>query len=378
MKIAIDGRLYGLENAGLGRYAINLIDHLAKLDSENEYYLLLRNSYYKKLSLPRNWKQISADYPHYGISEQLRLPKILKDLNPDLVHFLHFNVPLRYQDKFVVTIHDLLMHRQKGLNSTTLPLPLYHLKRLGYKKVFANAVQKSEKIIVPSHVVEKEIFTEYQQQQAKIKVIYEGVSTSAAKVEDSKKLFAQLGIDSPYFIYVGNAYPHKNLPRLIEAIVELNRNIDIKVQLLIVTARNVFAERLSHEVNSENGDLVRISSFLPDNILWFLYKNALGFVFPSLSEGFGLPGLEAMKAGTLAIVSDIPIFKEIYAKNALYFNPYDFGSIEKAMREVLYLDLAKRRELILNAKEFVIKYSWENNARETLNVYNSVLPQKRR
>ena len=131
MRILIDARLYGLENAGLGRYLINLIQELGKIDIKNEYVLLLRKKYFNSLNLSANWKKVLADFPHYGFAEQLKLPALISNLHPDVVHFPHFNAPIFYKGNYVVTIHDMLMHKSVGLAATTLPAPLYFLKRLG-------------------------------------------------------------------------------------------------------------------------------------------------------------------------------------------------------------------------------------------------------
>src|SRR3990167_9619406 len=101
MRIVIDARLYGLENAGLGRYTMNLVQELAKLDKENEYVVLLRKKYFNELKLPRNWQKIEADFRHYSLTEQLKLPKMIKNIKPDLVHFPHFNIPLFFRGKYV-------------------------------------------------------------------------------------------------------------------------------------------------------------------------------------------------------------------------------------------------------------------------------------
>lgn len=175
MKIVIDGRFYGLENAGLGRYTINLINELQKLDKKNEFFVLLRKKYFNQLNFPSNWKKVLADFQHYSLTEQFKLPKIIKSLKPDLVHFLHFNVPVFYQGKFIATIHDLLMHKQKGLEATTLPATKYFLKRLGYKFVFGNAVKRAEKIIVPSQAVKDEVAYYYKLDPDKIIVTHEGI-----------------------------------------------------------------------------------------------------------------------------------------------------------------------------------------------------------
>ena len=103
-----------------------------------------------------------------------------------------------------------------------------------------------------------------------------------------------------------------------------------------------------------------------------LYKKSVGFVFPSLMEGFGLPGLEAMKAHAVVLCSYIKVFLEIYLNNAIYFDPLEVKSITAAMERVLTLSSVERKKKIENGREFVKKYSWEKMAKETLNIYESV------
>jgi len=367
MRILIDGRLYGLENAGLGRYVMNLVKELSKLDQVNQYSLLLTKKYFDKLNLPKNWNKVLVNFGHYSISEQVKLPQIIKKENPDITHFPHFNVPVRFTGKFIVTIHDLLMHKNVGLAATTLTPPLYLFKRLGYKAVFKKAVTSSEKIIVPSTTVKKEIMDYYHTNEEKIKIIYEGVDEG---IENGKDVSKKYQIDSPYFVYSGNAYPHKNLRRLIEAIKLLNTNSVQKIILAISSARNIFTQRLEKEIKKSKAEnFVKLLGFVPDEDLGSLYKNSLGFIFPSLSEGFGLPGLEAMSVGTLVLASDISVFKEIYKNNAIYFNPLDFTSIEKTMENVIKMDSNLRQEKIETAQKFSKSYSWAKMAKETLQIY---------
>lgn len=370
MKILIDARLYGLENAGLGRYVMNLVDNLLKIDRRNSYTVLLGKKYFNRLNFRPKWNKVLADFTHYGLAEQIKLPRIISELKPDIVHFPHFNVPFFYSGNFVVTIHDILMHKNKGLRATTLPAPEYYFKRLGYKMVFRHAVTKALKIIVPSNFVKKELVRFYRVNPAKIIVTYEGFDAKISGGESPEKVLGRYNLRAPFFIYAGNAYPHKNLERLVEAILQLNQKRDEKVLLAIASARSIFTERLEKMVKKFGaGSYVRLLGFIPDADLGILYQYSLGFAFPSLSEGFGLPGLEAVSCGTLLLASDIPVFEEVYKTNAVYFNPYDFTSIEKAMQEVLEMDGGARRERIEKAKEFAKRYSWDKMARETLKVY---------
>lgn len=374
MKILIDARLYGLENAGLGRYAVNLIDQISKIDRENQYVLLLRKKYLEELDLPDNFKKILADFRHYSLKEQLLLPKIIIDERPDLVHFPHFNVPVFFSGKFVVTIHDLLMHKGKGKEATTLPPYLYALKRMGYKAVFKKAALNSQKIIVPSQTVKEEVVKYYKVPEDKVMVTYEGVDDFWFGKRKPESALEKYGLkESKYFIYTGNAYPHKNLKRAIEATVEINKD-GREVIFAIVSSRNVFTQKLEEMIRELNAqECVKLLGFVPDDELKELYSQSFGFVYPSLSEGFGLPGLEAMASGTVSVVSTIPVFKEVYKDTAIYFNPFDFSSIAQAMKYVIDLTQLKRKELIEKGKNLAKTYSWEKMAKETLQVYNDAI-----
>ena len=173
MKILIDARLFGPEHTGNGRYTMNLIDNLVKVDTKNDYIVLLRRDNYDKSSFPQNWKKVVADFKHYSFSEQFKLPFLISKYKPDVVHFPHFNVPLFYFGKYIVTIHDLIMHKFTGGEATTRRFPVYQIWRLGYHIAFLKAIFGSVKIIVPSQTVKNEVIEYYKVDPKKIVVTYE-------------------------------------------------------------------------------------------------------------------------------------------------------------------------------------------------------------
>jgi len=177
-----------------------------------------------------------------------------------------------------------------------------------------------------------------------------------------------------YFLYVGNAYPHKNLKRLIEAMVSLNKKVKENIQLYIISSRSVFTVRLEKLVKKLKAEeYIKLLGFVPDEKLKILYKKSLAFVSPSISEGFGLPGLEAMNAQTIVACSDIPVFKEIYKDVPIYFNPFDVNSISDSMKLILDIDPEAREKRIEKGLELAKTYSWSKMARETLEVYRSAI-----
>jgi glycosyltransferase involved in cell wall biosynthesis len=371
MKIAIDARFYGLEHAGLGRYTIHLIEELAKLDSKNEYHILLRKKYANTLRLPDNFKKITAEYHHYTLREQIGLVKTLNNLNPDITHFPHLNVPYFYERKYVVTIHDLIMHK-RNKSATTLSYPVYLAKRIPYKIVSRNAVFNSSQIITPSSTVKDEIVDYYKINSEKIKPVYEGYSEVYSKKNYYKEVLKKFGVDGNYFIYTGNAYPHKNLELAVKAIKRINSE-GLKVNFLIGGSRDVFKQRLEKLIPSnEVTESVKLLGYVEDKDLRSLYHYSDGFLFPSFSEGFGLPGVEAMAAGTVVLASEIPVFKEVYSDNAQYFNPYQVNSLVEVMKKVLNMSMEERGITIKKSQKFIQKYSWTKMAKEILKIYTTL------
>lgn len=390
MKIVIDARMYGLEHAGIGRYVLNLVKQIEKQDRKNEYFVLLREKYFTELTFdnPR-FHKILADYRHYSLMEQLRLPLQLIKLHPDLTHFPHFNAPLFWFGRQVVTIHDLIKHQSTGTATTTRSGSVYWLKFLLYRVLVKITVKKADHLIVPSRYWQDELVRRYDLKRDKISITYEGVDTKylkppmprparrGRKTSNIKpQTIKKFNINKPFVIYTGSLYPHKNVERLVKA-VKLLRTSNFKPQassitLVVACARNVFYDRFRQKIKEMNAEkFVNLAGFVPDEDLIGLYRQAEAFVFPSLMEGFGLPPLEAMSAGCPVIVSDIPVLKEVCGSAALYFDPSDETDIAAKIKLIVGNSKLKK-ELIKKGREQVRKYSWTKMAEETRQIYNSL------
>lgn len=175
-----------------------------------------------------------------------------------------------------------------------------------------------------------------------------------------------------YFVYTGNAYPHKNLERLVEAIVLVNEKRSVKLK--ISSSRGVFTERLEKIIKKNNAQKhVELLGYVSDDKIGALYKKSLAFVFPTLSEGFGLPPKEAIEAGTFAVVSNIPVLTEVYKDSVIYFDPYDVNSIAKSLEKMLFMKKDERKKKIEYAQKFLKRYSWLKMAKETLKIYEKTV-----
>lgn len=378
MTIGIDARLWGLQHAGIGRYVQNVVLHL--LETEADHHYILFGPQEIERDIPRNlqdrYSLVITKIPHYSLLEQIKLPLLLRQHRVDLVHFPHFNVPLAYAKPFVVTIHDILWHQVRGGNVTTLSGWKYALKYQGYKRVVAHAANASKKIIVPSNWVKTQLLQEFNNlEESKIQVIYEGVDHEQMKDERLKiKDFSKFKVQSSkFFLYVGSCYPHKNVETLIKAMAALKEKGRAE-KLVLVSSRNIFRKRLESLVASLNlQDTVIFAGKLSDQELAALYPKAIALVHPSLSEGFGLTGLEAMKRGCLVIASQKGSLPEIYDKAAVYIDdPLDANLLAHTMHATTESN-PLWSELREKGKALAGSYRWQKTAKETETVYNSLV-----
>ena len=370
MKIAIDGRFYGIEHTGIGRYTINLVKHLQEIDKKNKYIIILRKKYFNSLKFPDNWSKELLDVRHYTIREQFRLLPILLKHKPDVFHSLQLNVPYLYFGNQVVTIHDTTQ-LSTNTKATTLPLPLYYMKLLAIQFSFRKALM-AKKIIVPTNAVKADLAARGGKKE-KIKVIYEGFDSLISSNAKKKTILEKYGLSDKYFLYVGNAYPHKNLKRAIDTIQIINNKQKEKVNFAIVCSRSEFTSELETYIKKQNAqNLVKLLGYVSDTDLHALYRHSVALFYPSKNEGFGLPGLEAMAAGTIVAASDISVFKEVFGNAALYFDPHDTNEMAEVLASTLELSSKKRKEYLNRGKQNITRFSWRKMAQETLEVYEAI------
>lgn len=362
MKIVIDARMYG--QSGIGRYIRNLILSLGKLDSKNQYFILHLKKDYDCLTYQNNFHKILADFRWYGIKEQVELLKLLRFLKPDLVHFPHFNVPVAYRGKYVVTIHDLIHQHFSMKRSTTLNPILYIIKHQSYKLVFRNAINKSCKIIVPSNFVKDQLAADWQITTEKVVVTPEAVDQTILNL--SQKARKQSNIKRPYIFYVGNAHPHKNVEGLIESFLKIKeKHTDLK--LVLAGSDHYFWQRIKKEFQHED---IIFTGQISDEELVSFYKNAECFVMPSYEEGFGIPILEAMSCKCPVVASKAGALPEVGADAAIYFDPGDKGEMCEKIDIVLKSEETRKTLIVKGLKRYK-EFSWEKLTEQTLEVYKN-------
>ena len=384
IRIGIDARLSGKKHAGIGRYVENLLIRLPLLKPNVKWvYFFYDKTQLAELmqvfgqlseeeqagvSVAEFLKNVEVRYApikHYSLKEQKEMPKVFRGASLDLLHVPHFNIPLFYRGKIVITIHDLLWHEKKGLEATTLKPWMYWLKYAFYRLITGTAIRRAKKIFVPAETTARHILSFYPKVAEKIVITKEGFYRPVGRsVERTSK---KLGDLKDYLLYVGSLYPHKNVEVILEAMAgELAEQ-----ELVVVGARNVFLETIKKKVKELDLERrVHFLGFVDDDELAVIYRKAKVLIQPSFWEGFGLTGLEAIAFGTSILVSDIEIFHEVYGQAAWFFNPNSAIELAEKIKSLT----GKQREVLQSlGRRQLLKYDWQKMSLVTVENYEKVL-----
>ena len=363
--IVIDGRI---RRTSTGRYVDRLIEHLQALDDFNRYTILLQPDDPWKPTA-KNFSTVACPYPQFSVNplSELKFTTQLYSLKPDLVHFTMTQQPLLYFGKIVTTSHDTTMYRFVRRGST--PLPLYKLKIGLYAFLVWWGHRKSAKVIIPTRTVAKE-FAEMQPFVADKLVVTLEASEPPLSVPAVRP--DSVHPNERFIMYVGTAFPHKNLPTLIKAFnIICKQDPDLKLVIVGKHEKHYF-ELIEWAKTQPSYDRIIFTGFIADEALKWLYTHCRAYVFASLSEGFGLPPLEAMSHGAPVVSSDSSVMPEVYGDAAHYCKGGDPKDIARAVSEVIDNEIL-RKDLIKRGHERLKKFSWRHMADQTLIVYKDVL-----
>jgi len=363
-KIGIDARLFS--QTGVGTYLRNLIYYLQKLETTHfTFYIYLLPSDFSLLSFSKkNFIKRSVNFFWHSFSEQIGFLKVLNKDNLDLMYFSYFSYPLLYQRSFFSTIHDLTPLFFKTGKASTKNFLVYQIKHLAFKIALFNQVRRSKVIITPSLFVKHELMKKFgKKYEEKILPLYEGVDYQLIEAKENRLLRSQFPFS--FFLYVGNFYPHKNLERLILAYEKAQKNLP---SLVLVGPDDFFRQRLIKRVKQLQLEK-KIFFYQPKTAadLVFFYKNALALLHPSLSEGFGLPLIEASYFHCPVIASNIAVFQEIMENEYLSFDPKS----SEDMIKKLNLFLKKRPKF--NFEKINKKFSFEKMTRAWLKIVKQLI-----
>ena len=362
--IAIDARRL---RATTGRYTRELLNNLQKIDSNNIYHVIIHEKDEGKWQPnAKNFKLHIVPWDHYTLGEQFGFLKFLNSLNPDLIHFTMPQQPFFYNKPKVTTVHDLTLVKFKsGVHNPVI----YTLKQSIFKLLLKKVIRTSLDVYTLAEYTKAEIAAYGNVSSSKIVVAHPASDAMAKK----DRVYPEAN-GKEFILYVGNTFPYKNISRLIQAHQQLLEKRS-GLHLVVVGKVDDNVRVLQKEVEENSYRQVIFTDFVDEEQLAWLYKNAKAYVFPSLSEGFGMPSLEAMQYDLPVVSSDATVLPEINGDAAHYFDPEDVDEMAKSIDEVLSDDKL-RQTLIENGRKQRNLYSWNKMAKKIHTSYMNALSDK--
>lgn len=371
MRIGIEAqRLFRRNKHGMDIVALELIRALQEIDTVNEYFIFVKNDEDRScLRETKNFKIIVTQKYPYAWWEQVLLRRLAKRYQLDLLHCTSNTAPIGLSIAMVVTIHDIIyLERIDPFKGS-----LYQIFGNLYRRIVVPLIiRRAKKIITVSDFEKKVIGARFPKLTPH--TVYNAINNSFKQLTDAALLTSakqQFSLPDNFIFYLGNTDPKKNLVGTLKAFSFLIEKMPDPPKLVILDINKPYLDRLINKINPALTHHIKIIGYVPNQSLPAIYTLAKIFLYPSLRESFGIPLLEAMACGTPIITSNTSAMPEIVNDAALLVNPLNPESIAQAI-DTLLSDPALQARLISNGYQRVKDFSWDKNARQTLEIYKEV------
>ncbi len=371
MRILIDCTQVTRHKAGVGVYAFNTLREMIPLDPSVQYFLVVQSDdpslafdKYPNATVLVVPSRLFRKLPLRFLLEQIYLPWLTHRYRIDVLHSLHYSLPLLpLKAKKVVTVHDM----------TFFLMPEVHLaSKVRYFQFFIRqAAKRGDQLIFDSFSSKEDFQKMFARPDSVCHVAHMGRSLLFHPGLDPGKVdavLAKYNITRPFLLYIGTIEPRKNLARLIEAFATVASGYPNHT-LVLAGGRGWMCDDLPELVDSLGlQDRVLFTGFIDETDKPYLIRGAEIFVYPSLYEGFGIPLLESMACGIPTLSSNVSSLPEVVGDAALLVNPLSTLEIGVGLRSLM-ADRPLRQDLSEHGIAQAAKFNWSKTAADTLEVY---------
>ena len=370
--IILDALAVENSKTGVGQYVQELLEKLLEKAPKDMFFsvmmhpsLSMKHPLVKFVSRQKNAEIMWFDIPAIGLKRDIKFFLKRGKLKCDLFHCLYSNHPLFFKGAQMVTIHDLkyVLHPEfmgsKG-----------KLKSIYLKNLMRHAAKHCEKLITVSESTRNDllkVFPHISRLEERTRVVYEAATVS---MKENPEVYKRFQLDKPYFLYLGELRPHKNVGRVIQAFIQFKAQMVPQSEIRLIVAGKPH-KSFEMPAAARRDDII-FTGYVKDDDAYTLYSNALAYCLPSLYEGFGLPILEAMKCGCPVITSDFSSTAEVAGNAGVLVDPLSVDAIAGAFDRI-YSDEPFRKKLVEKGYEREKEFSWAKAAEETLGIYKEIL-----
>lgn len=375
MRIGIEAqRIFRKKKHGMDMVALELIKQLQIIDTVNEYFIFVNNvEDIDVLPKTSNFNIVQVKASPYPVWEQYYLPKVVKEYQIDVLHCTSNTAPINLSVPLILTLHDIIYLEKWNFTQGTSYQIVGNLYRRWNVPI---VVKKAKHILTVSNFERDRITSYFKFNQSQVSTAYNGVGKHFAPIADKEELLRikkLYNLPDNYIFFLGNTDPKKNVIGVLKALSILKQNGQLKSKLLMLDINRDYLLNLMKQINDESliDDIV-FSGYVPNKDLPAIYSQASLFLYPSLRESFGIPLLEAMACGAPLITSNTSSMPEIATNAALFVNPFNAAEIADAIVK-LQNDENLQNQLVQNGFNRVKYFTWENNAKQTVELYQSAI-----
>lgn len=375
VKIGFDVSQTAENKAGCGFVADQLITYLLKHDENSEYLLYPTFYSYRYIDYHKaTYIDVANCKLHFnGMSFKEMIKGWDTQMNdrtawlgnPDIIHSNNFSCKKDHHARIVYTLYDLVPIKYPQF--TTEENRLICFNGLFEASLYADhciAISENTKFSFLNY------FPYYPPER--ITVIPLGVRSSIAPITNQqtiKNIVDRMSISGEFWLGVGTLEPRKNYSLLVDAFLEL----DDERTLVIAGSRGWLDSDLMDKIkNADKKDKIKFLGYVSDEELSALYSACFAFIYPSFYEGFGLPVLEALHCEAAVITSKISSLPEVGGEAVLYIDPESKNSLIDRMR-LLINNPTERKELKSKAQKQAARFTWDDAAKITLDVYHKTV-----
>lgn len=381
MRIAFDARHIESDasgarpRGGVGRYVFRLLEQMLALEPDLKLRLVVRRSNTRPI-FPEHAARVSevafADEPN-SLATEFLLASKLPHADQQLFHSPFQILPRGLPCRSVVTVHDLMWLTTPELCSGFWPERVYLSKVYGSR--LKRVLRHTDHVIAISEATKRDIAAYDARAGERTTAILHGVEDTFAQLtaaEAARQLPKELSADTPFVLCVGQGSPYKNHVRVVQSFLDaFADHPEVKLVLVRRFSRHDTTLTRLLETSSAKRQVLVLPKVAEAQLI-ALFCKARVFFFPSLKEGFGMPLLEAMMCGTPVLTSTAEACLEAAGDAALTAAPGDVAALGQQLQR-LYWDDALRAQMIEKGHQRALSLTWEQNARETLRVYERVV-----
>jgi len=373
MRIGIEAqRIFRPNKHGMDIVVLEIIKHLQLIDTENEYFIYVKKDKDVCLKSTKNFTIREIEGRLFAWWEQFILPKAVKKDKCQILHCTGNTAPIFTNIPILITLHDVIFLEKSYFSIITGKGTLYQRFGNVYRKfIVPLIINKCKKIITVSNSEKDKIEKLFKTNKLRVEVVYNAADERFINCDiTNNDLLKQFDLPSQFILFHGNTDPKKNTGNVFKALSILKNKYSIEIDLVITDLGVSFIKKIAKETKSLDVlNQIKSVGYISTDKMPYLYSASSLFLYPSLREGFGLPILEAMSCETPVITSNSSSMPEVAGNAAYLIDPENPDQIAEAMA-IMLNDSLKRNEFIEKGKKNILRFSWEDSAKQTLKIYN--------